>query len=187
MKGWECLSEVKKLEDVKEVSKQSVGGGRAGVKKKGSILGLKIPVAIVGLILAIVVVGGAIGVREFPQIVGLSPSDDSAITEIKELVEDVGSLIELPSDEDATVATVTDVERVREQSFFRNAENDDKVLIYANAKKVILYRPSTNKIIEVGSVNIAQGDAQDSIQVEEVEESVEEKVIEAVEPEVIVE
>lgn len=40
------------------------------------------------------------------------------------------------------------------QSFFVYAENGDQVLMYQKAKKAIPYRPSTNKSIEVGSVNI---------------------------------
>lgn len=67
---------------------------------------------------------------------------------------EVGKIIELPEDETPTVATVTDLEKVKEQAFFRNAQNGDKVLIFTNAKKAFLYRPSANMIIEVGVINI---------------------------------
>ena len=56
--------------------------------------------------------------------------------------------------EDPTVATVVDPERLRDQPFFANAKQGDKVLIYTNAKKAILYSPESNKIIEVAPVNI---------------------------------
>jgi len=76
--------------------------------------------------------------------------------EIQDLEKRVGKLIELPTDEDPQLATVTDVETVKQdQEFFKNALNGDKVLIYAKAKKAILYRPSTNKIIEVGPVTFS--------------------------------
>ncbi|MBI3385615.1 hypothetical protein HY031_00865 [Candidatus Gottesmanbacteria bacterium] len=73
-----------------------------------------------------------------------------------QLIGAVGKLMELPSDEQPTIATVTDAEKLRTQAFFTNAQNGDRVLIYTTAKKAILFRPSINKIIEVAPVNIGQ-------------------------------
>lgn len=81
--------------------------------------------------------------------------------ESSELIEKIGSLIELPKDEQPTIATVSDVLKLKAQPFFAKAQNGDKVLIYEKAKKAVLYRPSTNKIIEFGPVNIGTS-AQDS-------------------------
>ncbi len=78
----------------------------------------------------------------------------AAQEEVKALVTKVATLMELPKDEQPTVATISDKSKLKDQPFFINAENGDKVLIYTNAKKAIIYRPSTNKIIEVGPVNI---------------------------------
>lgn len=77
----------------------------------------------------------------------------AAVLENQALIERVGKLIELPNEE-PRIASVSDKTKLIGQSFFAKAENGDKVLIYANAKKAILYRPSINKIIEVSSVNI---------------------------------
>ncbi len=77
-------------------------------------------------------------------------------TQTKDLIDAVGKLIELPADEQPTIATVTDADKLRSQAFFLNSQNGDRVLIYTTAKKAILYRPALNKIIEVAPVNIGQ-------------------------------
>lgn len=68
------------------------------------------------------------------------------------VVERANKLMDLPQDETPTLATVLDKEKIKDQEFFKKAENGDKVLVYTKAKKAVLYRPSTNKIIEVGPV-----------------------------------
>ena len=68
--------------------------------------------------------------------------------EVSWLQESVGKLMDLPNETPST-ATVLDKSKLKGQAFFNNAENGDKILIYSTAKKAILYRPSTNKIIEV--------------------------------------
>ena len=77
----------------------------------------------------------------------------NADREIKQLVDKVGKMILLP-DEVPTMATVTDKSKLAGQKFFRNAKNNDKVLIFSLASKAILYRPDENKIIEVASVTM---------------------------------
>ena len=76
--------------------------------------------------------------------------------EVKSLVEKVGNFIELPKDEQPTVATITDVNKLKGQQFFAKAKNGDKLLIYTKTKRAILYRPSTSKIIEVAPLNIGK-------------------------------
>jgi len=74
--------------------------------------------------------------------------------ETQALIARVSQLIVLPEDEEPTVATVSDPERLKDQPFFAKAKVGDKVLIYTNAKKAILYDPVNNKIVEVAPVNI---------------------------------
>lgn len=74
-------------------------------------------------------------------------------TSNKNLVEKIGTLIQLPSDENPTIATITDKTKLTNQPFFTPAENGDIVLIYTNTKKAYLYRPGTNKIIDVAPIN----------------------------------
>lgn len=73
----------------------------------------------------------------------------AAQVEAQTLVARVGRLMELPQGEQPTIATVSDVTKLEGQSFFKNAKNGYKVLIYTKAKKAILYDPKEDKIIEV--------------------------------------
>ncbi len=84
-----------------------------------------------------------------------SPKVQSA-EEIQNLKEEIGAIFELPTDEEPTLATVTDREKLAEQPFFQKAENGDKVLIYSTSGRAVLYRPSVKKIIDVTSVNVAK-------------------------------
>ena len=82
--------------------------------------------------------------------------DLAAQAEVDEYIEEVGKLYALPSDEKPSVATVNDKEKLKEQPFFANAENGDVTLIYADSKLALLYRPSTQQIVNVSSVTIEQ-------------------------------
>ncbi len=70
------------------------------------------------------------------------------------IITKVGALMELPTDEVPTIATVSDAAKLKDQAFFLNAKNGDEVLIYVKAKEAILYRPSENKIVAVGPINV---------------------------------
>lgn len=84
----------------------------------------------------------------------------AAQEEVKKLVSEVGKLIDLPQGEEPTVATVTDVTKLKDQPFFQKAKNGNKVLIYTNAKKAILYDPTAKKVLDVAPINIGTGSAQ---------------------------
>lgn len=90
----------------------------------------------------------------------LANPTESAKAANAELIQKVGQIVEIPSGETPTIATVTDASKLKSQSFFELSENGDKVLIFTQAKRAYLYRPSTNKIIQIAPVNIganAQG------------------------------
>lgn len=65
----------------------------------------------------------------------------------------IGKHYVLPQDSNVTLAAVTDSSRLKSQSFFSQAQNGDQVLIYPDSGLAILYRPSIDKIINVGPVN----------------------------------
>lgn len=80
--------------------------------------------------------------------------------EAKKLVEKVSKLVDLPQAEEPIVATVTDSEKLKSQSFFAKAKNGDKVLIYTQAKRAYLYDSQADKILEIAPINIGDQTAQ---------------------------
>jgi hypothetical protein len=90
---------------------------------------------------------------------GSETKTSSQITQSEQqvLLEKVGKLILLPKDEEPTIASVTDPAKLKDQPFFANAATGDRVIIYTNARKAILYRPSTNILVEVAPVNVGTG------------------------------
>jgi len=84
------------------------------------------------------------------ELLGSNPS-----TNVQTIVNEVGKLIVLPIGETPQVATVKDKNQLPNQPFFEKAQDGDMVLIYTKAKEAILYRPSINKIITIGPINIS--------------------------------
>lgn len=72
------------------------------------------------------------------------------------LISKIGQLMELPSNEVPQIATITDITKLDNQPFFKNAQNGDKVLIYTKDQEAIIYDPSINKIVTVGPISIRQ-------------------------------
>ena len=84
-----------------------------------------------------------------------NPQAQAAVNkaEANQLVAEISKVMNLPQGEDPVVGTIKDVESlVKTQKFFVGSQNGDKILIYKD--KAIIYRPETNKIINVGPVYI---------------------------------
>ena len=117
----------------------------------------KFPVIMIAVAVGVVVIGIAVAryvaiARELEKVKS-DPAKVAQITqeEQRKLVEEVGKIIALP-DETPTVATVSDAEKLRNQPFFSNAQNGDKVLIFTQSKKAYLYRPGDHKVIDVAPI-----------------------------------
>ncbi len=72
---------------------------------------------------------------------------------LKNVVGEVSQLMILPRDEQPTLATVTDKRKLTDKFLASKAANGDDVLIYSKNQTVIIYRPSINKIVAVGTVS----------------------------------
>lgn len=82
--------------------------------------------------------------------------------DIKQLAEEVGKFTDLPKDEIPAVVTIADVAKMQDRSFFQKAKNGDKVLLYTNAAKAVLYDPIVKKVIDVAPINIGTQSAQEA-------------------------
>jgi hypothetical protein len=114
---------------------------------------------IITAVLALLVVGGGVlGFQQYDKVKKenqrLQDPQEAAKDETDRIKREVAALIEVPGNESPTIASVVDASKLSNQAFFAKAQNGDRVLMYAQAKKAILYRPSTKKIIEVAPINI---------------------------------
>lgn len=123
---------------------------------------------IIGIVLLVLVsVGGASAAyywyTQYQKVVS-NPQAGSA-EEVKTLVKKLSAFMELPA-ETPSVVTVTDREKLQSQEFFKKAQNGDKIIIYEAARRIILYRPTTSRVVDVAPLvfNAPTQDAQALIQ-----------------------
>jgi len=79
----------------------------------------------------------------------------AAQEEAKRWVAAVGKLMLLP-DETPIIATVADPSKLEGQPFFQHAKKGDKVLIFNDARKAILYDPEEDRIVDIAPLSIGQ-------------------------------
>ncbi len=131
------------------------GSSKGRFKKPAFRLGS--PLVVIFILVVVVLIGGGLGYKKYASLrdenARLSNPQVAAQDESIRLKDEVAQLIELPN-ETPTIATVVDVEKLKSQAFFANAHNGDRVLFFAQAKKAILYRPGTKKIVEVAPINL---------------------------------
>jgi hypothetical protein len=78
--------------------------------------------------------------------------------EANDLKAKVSKIIDLPS-ETPVIGTVEDKNKFKDQPFFNGVENGDKLLIFPEAKKAVIYREKDNKLINVGPIAVTAEDA----------------------------
>ncbi|MDL2363066.1 MAG: hypothetical protein QFB86_01640 [Patescibacteria group bacterium] len=108
------------------------------------------------MITAVVIIFAAFMFAQYRQATNKLYSGSQAVSEQQTLdtVQRVGKLILLPKDQTPTVATVKHADQLKNQAFFKQAKDGDKVLVYSKTKQAILYRPSTNQLIAVSTVTV---------------------------------
>lgn len=107
------------------------------------------------IVLSLLAIGGSgAGIYYYAQYTTLVQKSADPKNEVKDILEKVGKLIELPQGEEPTVATVQDAEQIKSQPFFAKAQNGYRVILYTNARLAILFDEKMNKLINVGSINV---------------------------------
>jgi hypothetical protein len=74
--------------------------------------------------------------------------------EVSMLVGKVSRHILLPANESPQIAKVTDPAQLKSNQFFAQSQAGDVVLIYTQSQKAILFRPTTDRIIEVAPATL---------------------------------
>jgi hypothetical protein len=121
-------------------------------------------VVIAFFVLAVLAVGGAgAGIYYYFQYQTMASRVNNPAGEAKAILAKVGRLIDLPTGEEPTIATVQDAEKVKSQPFFTKAQNGYRVILYTNARLAILFDEKNNKIINVGAINVSTPSATPSV------------------------
>lgn len=114
--------------------------------------------ALIGVLVVVALIGIGSAGYLYKQVQDLKnnpkTSQEAQTNKANEMKAKVSKLISVPNDETPTLATVTDKTKLKDQPFFKDAENGDAILIFPQAKKAIIYRESSNKLINVGPIAI---------------------------------
>ncbi len=83
----------------------------------------------------------------------------AAAQQVNDVVAKVRKLAVVPANETPTVATIKDVNKLKGYTFFAKARQGDKLLVFKKDNQAILYRPSTNQIVTISTVQTTPPDA----------------------------
>lgn len=104
---------------------------------------------ILSLLLVLAIAGGAWLFLKYREAVETNPKTIEQRT-----VQQVADMVEVP-DENPSVVTVTDASKLSNQELASRSKNDDKLLIYAGNKRIIIFRPSNGKIVDMLTIRDA--------------------------------
>lgn len=80
--------------------------------------------------------------------------DTNTNKEADAIAKRIGDIVSLPS-EKPSISTVLDRSKLTNKVLKERAHNGDKLLIYDKAKRIILYRPSVGKVIDMLTIEPA--------------------------------
>jgi len=121
-------------------------------RKAKLIIGLSIFVVLISALLRFTPLGQKVPLPQFLKNVIVGQSQEEKVKqENLKIIERVGTLIDLPKNEEPVIATVKDKDLlIKEQQFFQGAENGDILIIYPKAAKAMVYSPKRNALVNVG-------------------------------------
>lgn len=116
--------------------------------------------ALVGSLAALLIVTTSVFLyskRERPDnpsgTLGVSQTLPGATAEAQQYYDAINQYVELPSGEAPTVLNISDANEVkRDNAALSDINNGDKMLFFKKSRKLVVYRPSTKKVIAVVSL-----------------------------------
>lgn len=90
-------------------------------------------------------------------------ADNPTQAEVERIVALVAQHIVLPDNEIPSVAMVTSVEELRDQPFFRNAQNGYQVLVYQQSGLAVMYDPQRDLVVNMAQINPAPLESTDVV------------------------
>lgn len=129
---------------IQDISQRVPAGAQGHVRTKRLYLSRRLRLFGAVLLLLLVIVGIVLWTINARQ----PDLNDVAVIKTK-----IGKIYLLPTNEQPALATVTNSKKLS-SSFAGKVEDGDKVLIYQNNAKAIVWRPSINKIVDVEPVSI---------------------------------
>jgi len=106
------------------------------------------------LIIVVLVIASAFLFLQYRVAQNKLSSNANTAQQVINLVTKVRKIAVLPTNETPTVATVVHADKLKSQTFFANAQDGDKVLVYNKEREAILYRPSTNQVVTIAPVSV---------------------------------
>lgn len=98
--------------------------------------------------------------QQLTQLTSLEGQQELAQQEIQRVVDQLGQHIMLPENEEPLMATIVDAAALaEEQPFYQGASDGDKIVIYPEAQKAILFSQEKDLIINVGPVFLEEDQA----------------------------
>ena len=126
------------------------------MKRKGTLVTLTV-IALIGLAGALEVKRQAISAQliditgHLQEMQFEAPDSDKATADM--IVKEVRNLMDIPEDIEPTVATIIDVDMLKEKNpFYEKAENGDHLIV--TPTRAILYSSETKRIIDVVPVQL---------------------------------
>lgn len=128
------------------------------VKVKLDLAFLKAKYVVLFLAIATGIAGSALAIYSYQKLNSsntlgaqvIADSERLSEKEIKALKEKISQIAVLPENEIPVVLPITDLTKLHSNEFFKDAKLKDKILIFKQAGKIILYDPINNKIVNMG-------------------------------------
>lgn len=133
-----------------EVETASTEAAKKPTKIKSSRPSIKLPWLIVILLIAI----SGFMYYQYQNAKKKIDSSTSNSSQINSTLAKVTKIAVVPTNETPTIATIKNVSKLKSQLFFANAQDGDRVIVYSKSGEAVLYRPSTNQIVNISAVNV---------------------------------